>query len=89
MCIETVPEEVADAEAEAEEEREINPLPVSYTHPRAHETALDIVCRLLLEKKTYPPSLIFSPCSRSTSTIPSRIPSSPYRPHTSTRPPAD
>mgnify|MGYP003381642051 CR=1 FL=1 len=26
---------------------------VSYTHLRAHETVLDIVCRLLLEKKTY------------------------------------
>ena len=27
-------------------------VPVSYTHLRAHETVLDIVCRLLLEKKT-------------------------------------
>eukprot|EP00656_Telonema_subtile_P046964 TRINITY_DN53670_c0_g1_i1.p1 TRINITY_DN53670_c0_g1~~TRINITY_DN53670_c0_g1_i1.p1 ORF type:complete len:313 (+),score=-22.10 TRINITY_DN53670_c0_g1_i1:169-1107(+) len=27
------------------------PQPVSYTHLRAHETVLDIVCRLLLEKK--------------------------------------
>ena len=26
-------------------------LPVSYTHLRAHETVLDIVCRLMLEKK--------------------------------------
>ena len=26
--------------------------PVSYTHLRAHETVLDIVCRLLLDKKT-------------------------------------
>ena len=26
---------------------------VSYTHLRAHETVLDIVCRLLLEKKNY------------------------------------
>ena len=25
---------------------------VSYTHLRAHETVLDLVCRLLLEKKT-------------------------------------
>ena len=25
--------------------------PVSYTHLRAHETVLDIVCRLLLEKQ--------------------------------------
>ena len=31
------------------EGREI--VPVSYTHLRAHETVLDLVCRLLLEKK--------------------------------------
>ena len=29
------------------------PAPVSYTHLRAHETVLDLVCRLLLEKKNY------------------------------------
>ena len=29
--------------------------PVSYTHLRAHETVLDIVCRLLLETKTPAP----------------------------------
>ena len=28
---------------------------VSYTHLRAHETVLDLVCRLLLEKKKGPP----------------------------------
>ena len=27
--------------------------PVSYTHLRAHETVLALVCRLLLEKKKY------------------------------------
>ena len=27
--------------------------PVSYTHLRAHETVLDLVCRLLLEKNKY------------------------------------
>ena len=27
---------------------------VSYTHLRAHETALDLVCRLLLETKKAP-----------------------------------
>ena len=27
---------------------------VSYTHLRAHETVLDLVCRLLLEKKKQP-----------------------------------
>ena len=31
-----------------------HPVPVSYTHLRAHETVLDLVCRLLLEKKKYP-----------------------------------
>ena len=31
------------------------PEPVSYTHLRAHETVLDLVCRLLLEKKKYKP----------------------------------
>ena len=29
----------------------VGAIPVSYTHLRAHETVLDIVCRLLLEKK--------------------------------------
>ena len=29
----------------------VNRVPVSYTHLRAHETVLDLVCRLLLEKK--------------------------------------
>ena len=28
--------------------------PVSYTHLRAHETVLDLVCRLLLEKTKKP-----------------------------------
>ena len=30
---------------------------VSYTHLRAHETVLDLVCRLLLEKKKNTPIL--------------------------------
>ena len=29
----------------------MGPVTVSYTHLRAHETVLDLVCRLLLEKK--------------------------------------
>ncbi len=36
-------------------------LPVSYTHLRAHQTVLDLVCRLLLEKKknsSFPASLL-------------------------------
>ena len=28
-------------------------MPVSYTHLRAHETSLHLVCRLLLEKKNF------------------------------------
>ena len=32
-------------------------LPVSYTHLRAHETVLDLVCRLLLDKKNQRQSL--------------------------------
>jgi len=35
----------------------INPMAVSYSHLRAHETVLDLVCRLLLEKKNSNPSL--------------------------------
>ena len=48
---------------------------VSYTHLRAHETVLDLVCRLLLEKKKnksnihYYNSLLHSPYYNFTSTI--------------------
>ena len=38
---------------------------VSYTHLRAHETVLDLVCRLLLEKKKITQS-IKSDCTNST-----------------------
>src|SRR5664280_2300234 len=38
------------AEMEVDDDR-VGLLPVSYTHLRAHETVLDLVCRLLLEKK--------------------------------------
>ena len=38
--------------AEVAEARELVKA-VSYTHLRAHETVLDLVCRLLLEKKKY------------------------------------
>ena len=52
-------EPVAAVEEEAARVPEIGRLdteialvePVSYTHLRAHETVLDLVCRLLLEKK--------------------------------------
>ena len=51
-------QEVAGGEA-AKDHYDLYPKPqvrqpvkaVSYTHLRAHETVLDIVCRLLLEKK--------------------------------------
>mgnify|MGYP003378081090 CR=1 FL=1 len=33
---------------------------VSYTHLRAHETVLDLVCRLLLEKKNIIKSSVFN-----------------------------
>ena len=35
----------------AEADQQAGGAPVSYTHLRAHETVLDLVCRLLLEKK--------------------------------------
>ncbi len=44
-------------------------IPVSYTHLRAHETVLDLVCRLLLEKKNI---LYFSTHPSLILTIPSR-----------------
>ena len=46
---------IADVRADIEREvpgfDECRIKPVSYTHLRAHETVLDLVCRLLLEKK--------------------------------------
>ena len=43
----TMADKLAAGEAVIEGSRET----VSYTHLRAHETVLDLVCRLLLEKK--------------------------------------
>ena len=40
-----------EREERKEKEGEPEKDPVSYTHLRAHETVLDLVCRLLLEKK--------------------------------------
>ena len=37
---------------------------VSYTHLRAHETVLDLVCRLLLEKKNIQYSDVGRACTR-------------------------
>ena len=46
--------EMLDAQATLVSQREFPGVDqaVSYTHLRAHETVLDLVCRLLLEKKT-------------------------------------
>ena len=37
--------------SQVEQQQQQQQQPVSYTHLRAHETVLDLVCRLLLEKK--------------------------------------
>ena len=48
--------------ASAAKDSSVGVTAVSYTHLRAHEPALDLVCRLLLEKKSNPfLSLIFLP----------------------------
>ena len=45
------PGRVRDGEVDGPGEGGVGENPVSYTHLRAHETVLDLVCRLLLEKK--------------------------------------
>ena len=45
------PEEAVAGIAETREDVAIGVESVSYTHLRAHETVLDLVCRLLLENK--------------------------------------
>ena len=45
-------EKISDALQPALQQCSVSP--VSYTHLRAHETVLDLVCRLLLEKKIDP-----------------------------------
>ena len=42
---------IGDASDKEGVRKQLTPEPVSYTHLRAHETVLDLVCRLLLEKK--------------------------------------
>ena len=46
---EELPDDIVELNAEQIKLAGITP--VSYTHLRAHETVLDLVCRLLLEKK--------------------------------------
>ena len=48
------PVDIAAARSLAEKAKNAR-APVSYTHLRAHETVLDLVCRLLLEKKKITP----------------------------------
>ena len=47
----TVAETLDRAVARLDSDLGEQPAPVSYTHLRAHETVLDLVCRLLLAKK--------------------------------------
>src|SRR5665811_1406001 len=50
--VEVTKEELENVALESTRTIEIDEfVPVSYTHLRAHETVLDLVCRLLLEKK--------------------------------------
>ena len=51
MSIDSIGTKRASAIIEYREKH--GPYPVSYTHLRAHETVLDLVCRLLLEKKKH------------------------------------
>ena len=56
-------------EKEIYKEFDIKRKSVSYTHLRAHETVLDLVCRLLLEKKnnhkSYPVVVLIHTTKRS------------------------
>src|SRR5665648_133315 len=45
-----IAEAIVKIESTVKVDNSINPVPVSYTHLRAHETRHDLVCRLLLEK---------------------------------------
>ena len=49
FMVEEIPQQEIDQETVSS--TRIRQTPVSYTHLRAHETVLDLVCRLLLEKK--------------------------------------
>mgnify|MGYP003380948175 CR=1 FL=1 len=48
-----IPVTPAQIAATAVEAAQAGATAASYTHLRAHETVLDLVCRLLLEKKTH------------------------------------
>src|SRR5665811_2481501 len=47
----SVGEKPCSGKVETSKGTEVSSRSVSYTHLRAHETVLDLVCRLLLEKK--------------------------------------
>ena len=46
-------DQVATVNVKIDKSKVKEPGTVSYTHLRAHETVLDLVCRLLLEKKKH------------------------------------
>ena len=46
-----VPDTQGKIAADMDHDGDVDQDAVSYTHLRAHETVLDLVCRLLLEKK--------------------------------------
>src|SRR5664280_1955427 len=50
QAIVTTSDECREAQVRTLDPQVLGPDPVSYTHLRAHETVLDLVCRLLLEK---------------------------------------
>ena len=52
------------------------PAPVSYTHLRAHETVLDLVCRLLLETK----KIMYTTRQRERTPAPQHIRAATYHP---------
>ena len=51
MSINWFPGHMVKARREIQDNLKLVDIAVSYTHLRAHETVLDLVCRLLLEKK--------------------------------------
>ena len=51
QVLEVVLDEALRVGRELDQSRAHDVITVSYTHLRAHETVLDLVCRLLLEKK--------------------------------------
>ena len=53
-CVRACPEQALSLHPDGLHIERAECTPVSYTHLRAHETVLELVCRLLLEKKNTP-----------------------------------